>query len=190
MKHVWKLLTTVFLGFSESYKLLSYRNISETEIEFNSCNNLSPILESCTKEVIQEINQYDLFDLKYNEETHYEHEYNGYNTICNDNLDNNIYSEYGITTHYGPYFNETDITIDNRLLGSETNLYNVVLHEFLHSLGLDHTEVKGMMNYSVQPTVYGYVRDKEKLYLAVDDYNGMKNTFDEVNEKNKCDCKC
>ena len=188
MKNVFKILSLLtsilLLEYTNSYKLLDYRNISSTTINFYSCTDISPILETTTTDVIQELNEYKLFDFKLNDEK-YNHGKNGYNTICNKNLDTNKYSEFGICTHYAPYFNETDITISNKLIGSETNLYNVVLHEVLHSVGLDHTDKKGILNYTLQKRGYGYIRDKDKLYLSVDDYNGMKEVYNEINK-----CKC
>jgi len=181
---ILSLLTSLLLEYTTGYKLLDYRNISSTTINFYSCTSISPILQTTTTDVMQELNDYDLFDFKLNKQQ-YKHEKNGKNTICNKNLDTNEYSEFGICTHYAPYFNETDISISNMLIGTETNLYNVVLHELLHSVGLDHTNSKGMMNYTLQSRGRGYIKDKEKLYLSLDDYNGMKKVYDEINK-----CKC
>jgi len=191
IKHGFFILTSIYnvAGFN----ILPYNNVSTTEIDFYFCDSVHPILEVTTKEVIEQINTYELFKIKLNEETKIEHKFNYKNSICNENLDNNIYSEYGFCTHYSPFFNETDITISNTILGIDTNLYNVVLHEFIHAIGLDHGTNKGMMNYTIQLTENnGIIKDSTKLYISIDDYIGIKYLYDKLeNDKerfvNTCD---
>lgn len=186
----------ILIGFYsvDCFNILPYHNVSQTEIDFYFCNDISPLLENVSKEVIQQINTYELFKIKLNEETKIEHKFNDKNSICNENLNNNVYSEFGFCTHYSPFFNETDITISNTILGIDTNLYNVVLHEFVHALGLDHSNTsKGMMNYTIQITENnGIIKDSNKLYISIDDYKGIQYLYNKLeNDKerniNKCD---
>ena len=52
--------------------------------------------------------------------------------------------------------------------------YNVILHEILHSLGLDHTDKPGMMSYSIREYFLRYpIEDQNKLWLSVDDVHGV-----------------
>jgi predicted Zn-dependent protease len=90
--------------------------------------------------------------------------------ICNVNT--NIYN-YGYMTYtnYGHY---TNIYIHNKLLMHENSLDNVLLHEVLHSMGLDHSLNPGVMNYSLQFNINNYVmNDNNKLWLSKDDLNGL-----------------
>ena len=176
---IQKILTIIFNSILvNSYELLPYRNITSTDINFYGCTDISSNLIDTTKSVMEELNGYELFKFSYIDENEYEHTRNDYNTICNLDLDEESSSKYGYCRHYGLYFNETDIGISNKLNGN--NLYNVVLHELIHSVGLDHTIIPGIMNYSVVSTGIGYIRDNNKLWLSVDDYNGMKFTYQEI----------
>jgi len=191
MLNIIKNVFIVCLGiFSvQSFNILSYHNVTTSEIDFYFCNDISTILEEVTREVIEEINTYELFKIKLNE-TRVDHTFNNKNSICNDNLNNHYISEYGFCTHYLPF--ETDITISNTLLGIDTNLYNVILHEFLHALGLDHTNTKGIMNYTIQLSRNkGIVKDNLKLYISIDDYQGLTYLYDKLNndvERNEDEC--
>jgi hypothetical protein len=90
--------------------------------------------------------------------------------ICNVNT--NIYN-YGYMTYtnYGLY---TNIYINNNLLMYENSLDNVLLHEILHSMGLDHSLNPGVMNYTLKFNNNNYViDDNNKLWLSKDDLNGL-----------------
>ena len=53
-------------------------------------------------------------------------------------------------------------------------LYNVLLHEMLHSLGLKHSKEKGMMNYSITVDDKMPIEDHHKMWLSLDDLAGIK----------------
>ncbi len=194
MINIIKNVFVILIGFYnvDCFNILPYHNVSQTEIDFYFCDDIHPILQDVSKEVINQINTYELFKIKLNEETKIEHKYNNKNSICNENLNNNIYSEYGLCTHYSPFFYETDITISNTILGIDTNLYNVLLHEFLHALGLDHSNTKGMMNYTIQLTKNnGIIKDNAKLYISIDDYFGIKYLYNKLqNDMERNEIKC
>lgn len=79
--------------------------------------------------------------------------------------------EYGYTI---PYENYTSIFISNRILSYPNSLYNVVLHEILHSCGLHHSNKKGMMNYAVSENIFRMIKeDSTKLWLSFDDLSGL-----------------
>ena len=67
----------------------------------------------------------------------------------------------------------TEIEISYRLLNYPTTLYNVVLHELLHSVGLKHSTEAGVMNYSVFTNRNTVVEDKRKIWLSSDDILGL-----------------
>ena len=92
------------------------------------------------------------------------------NTICS--------KEY---THYGQMIydptvltSNTDLLFKNSIVYTPNTAYNVILHETLHSLGLDHTTTYGMMNYAVSENWYGgLINDQRKLWVSADDINGI-----------------
>ena len=173
------LFTSIFI-LVNSFNILPYYQTLEKDKEFYLCDNFSDVLRETTKEIFKQLNKYNLYDFQLNEEKTFPHEKNDINTICNLNL----VDKYGYTTHYAPDYTETDISISNTLIGIDTNLYNVILHEVLHSIGLDHSLEFGIMNYTVFSLFNGIKKDLIKLYLSVDDFNGMKFLFDE-NHKNE-----
>ena len=90
--------------------------------------------------------------------------------ICNKT---NVH--YGIMSSSTNSVN-TNITISNDLLGYPNTLYNVILHEILHSLGLDHNNGEpGLMSYAVRATSWfgSIVDDCRKLWISSDDINGI-----------------
>ena len=188
-KFVKNVLVT-FIGICsiQSFNLLPYHNVSKTEIDFYFCDDIPDVLEDVTREVVDQLNTYELFKIELNE-TRIEHNFNDKNSICNTHLE---WGDFGFCTHYIPFYNETDITISNTILGIDTNLYNVVLHEFVHALGLDHSNTSmGIMNYTIQTTNNkGIIKDKDRLYISVDDYKGIKYLYDTLKEdieRNECD---
>ena len=94
------------------------------------------------------------------------------------NATGNICNEVG--THYGFMTQSVDstttnITISNELFSYPNTLYNVILHEILHSLGLDHDEEPGLMSYAVTlSSWFGSIKnDCRKLWISKDDINGI-----------------
>ena len=93
-------------------------------------------------------------------------EANASGVICNE-----AKGHYGYTTLDN---NRTNIYINNKLLHLPNTLYNVMLHEMLHSVGLDHSEKEGLMRYAITETWYGYPKeDERKLWLSIDDLQGL-----------------
>lgn len=79
--------------------------------------------------------------------------------------------------HYGvmyKYSNKTDIIINNILSYYPNNLYNVMLHEIGHSLGLKHSTKAGMMNYTVRKRDGYLLPDPRKLWWSRDDMRGIR----------------
>jgi len=102
------------------------------------------------------------FQLSFNNTTGYicnqESDNLGYTSILQDSIDQN-----------------TNIWISNYLLNTHNTLYNVVLHEVLHSMGLNHSNEQGMMNYGVRTTWFGNVLDDpQKLWISKDDRQGLR----------------
>jgi hypothetical protein len=99
--------------------------------------------------------------------------------FLDEDANNTICSKSRI--HYGymtpTYTGSTDITLNENMLWYETTAYNVLLHELLHSIGLDHTDERGLMSYAVNENWFGYVVDDDRrLWLSRDDLNGVYNS--------------
>jgi len=97
------------------------------------------------------------------------------NSICAED-----YAHYGQMI-YDPTkpTSKTDLLFKNSIIYTPITAYNIVLHEALHSLGLDHTTEYGMMSYSVSENWFGsIINDDRKLWISVDDIRGIsKNCF-------------
>jgi predicted Zn-dependent protease len=83
-------------------------------------------------------------------------EWNKYNTLIEivNNSPNKITSGFVEKTisvaQTETFLNKKIITIDVNRIPFQTTLYNIVLHELGHSLGMNHNEnIKSIMNYSV-----------------------------------------
>ena len=67
----------------------------------------------------------------------------------------------------------TEIEISYRLLNYPTTLYNVMLHEILHSVGLKHSNQAGVMNYSMFTNRNTVMEDQRRIWLSSDDLMGL-----------------
>ncbi len=88
---------------------------------------------------------------------------------------NNPDVHYGSMVSYNDSAN-TDIVISNDLLGYPNTLYNVIWHEILHSLGLDHNNGEpGLMSHVVRVSSWfgSVLNDCRKLWISSDDINGI-----------------
>jgi predicted Zn-dependent protease len=122
------------------------------------CPSLNPILKDTIDEVAEHmnLNGYPVII----------QDKNNTGTVCNQHR-----GHYGYTTLDN---NRTNIYINNKLLYLPNTLYNVLLHEVLHSIGLDHSDKEGMMKYAITENWYGSpVNDERKLWLSIDDLQGL-----------------
>lgn len=174
------------IGSAFSYELISDFNLTKKDIDFYPCIGLNPILKEKTIEVFEEINDLDMYNLNLKGQT-YPVGFNEVNTICD--YDKSVSNSYGYCSFYPPT-NETDIMISNALFNYPNNLYNVLLHEIIHALGLNHSkENYGIMNYSVSlNSDYSLINDRH-LYLSIDDINGLKYLFNKNKQKEEKECK-
>jgi hypothetical protein len=77
-----------------------------------------------------------------------------------------------------PLYTRSETYIDHVKLKYYTNFYNVLLHELLHVIGLEHPKMnrdKSIMSYSVGLDEFDNIVEDEYFYeLHIDDYNGIK----------------
>ena len=144
---------------TSGYVLLDKIYLSYPKV-LSVCSSLSPTLKDTIYEVADTmtLNGYPVLI------QHQEEDATG--VICNQ-----PHGHYGYTTLDN---NRTDIYINNKLLHLPNTLYNVLLHEVLHSIGLDHSIELGLMSYSISETWFGYPKeDERKLWLSIDDLQGL-----------------
>jgi|SaaInl85LU_5_DNA_1037374.scaffolds.fasta_scaffold103763_1 hypothetical protein len=140
--------------------------------EFSFCQSAEPILRETTKSVIEDINKYKILYVSLNDnKTITKNEQDNINSICSTH---NYAESFGYTSFYYNQY-ETDISISQRLYNTPNLLYNVISHEVLHSVGLNHTHENGLMNYSLKVDKYGrLIEDCTKWYLSLDDIQGLR----------------
>jgi hypothetical protein len=82
--------------------------------------------------------------------------------------------------------NRTDIYISHRLLFSPNTLFNVLYHEIFHAFSIEHSELPGLMNYSVKLNKANLVvEDLNKLYPSFYDIRNMLNSYKSKKRKMK-----
>lgn len=149
---------------------------------FSFCPSVKPSLRETCEDVITNLNQYDILQINLKQGYTQPIYQNGINEICHFDGTKQK-NNYGYTTTQGN--NETDIFISDDLVYTPTTMYNVVYHEILHGMGLNHTDVDGIMNYKIRVNTEGRVlEDTNKLYLSLDDIRGLRYI------KNNMLCKC
>ena len=141
-----------------SYKLLNTVSYQYPKT-ISLCKDIHPNLKDVTKDVANDIIA------------------NGYPVIIQDQDANGVICNQP-AGHYGYMLldenNNTNIFINNKLLYLPNTLYNVVLHELLHAVGLHHSNEPGMMSYAITENWFGYpVNDERKLWLSIDDLRGL-----------------
>ena len=153
------------------YELIdNYNPTAHKELTF--CASAEPILRETTKSVIDNINKYEILYLSlHDNKTIKSNTNDNINSICSFN---NYAGIFGYTSFYDNNY-ETDISISQRLYNTPTTLENIIYHEVLHSVGLNHTYENGLMNYSLRLDRYGRVlEDYTKLYMSIDDIKGLR----------------
>ena len=161
----------VLFTIASAYKILN--NVIPTFPKvINTCQNIDYRLFKTTLDVSNEITKCG-FPVILNQ--------NNYTTlICNK-----LGSHYGNTMTNNTKF--TSIIISNELFKYPKTLYNTLLHEMLHSIGLDHNNGEpGMMSYSIKigsikigsikidsAKKDSIIEDNVKLWLSIDDIYGL-----------------
>jgi hypothetical protein len=165
-------MNTMMLSFIlvavNAFNLIPNMNISFPKI-LAPCDNINYQLNQTISSVCSSLqdNGYQVFVSPYNSS----------GTICQSSI--MPYMVFGMMTLMVDGL--THITIKQDILHLPKTLYNVVYHEILHSIGLDHSIKAGLMNYSVkvsydwlgrlQPIDYSHF-----LYPSIDDLDGLNST--------------
>src|SRR6056300_193721 len=151
-----------------SYELLQHYIPSSFTKEFY----VSDTLRDYTNEVCDYINKFNIHRCIISPSSGFTNPIlqNNINTISVSYTNDNY---YGYTKLYGT--NETDIIINHKLLKTKNTLYNVLLHEIVHSIGLNHTLVPSVMNYTIFMNERNeIIEDRRRIYLSIDDVRGLR----------------
>lgn len=158
-----KILILSILSFIKGFEIINSVNPQFPKL-LKTCNTIDTRLLDTTNYISDRFPQ---FQISYGNDT------TGY--ICNQEIEN-----YGYTYILKDSVEQnTNIFISNRLLYKTNTLYNVVLHEILHSMGLNHSDKQGMMNYSISISRNRYgiidiIDDERKLWISSDDRKGLR----------------
>ena len=151
----------VILSIVNGYILLNNIECIVPKI-ISPCEDINLFLLQTSQEVASDLRQLGL--------PFYIGTSNATGIICN-----NQDVHYGVMISSNDSVN-TDIVISNDLLGYPNTLYNVILHEILHSLGLDHNNGEpGLMSHTVRVSSWfgSVLNDCRKLWISSDDINGI-----------------
>jgi hypothetical protein len=155
------LLLLLYSTFVNSFEIINSVKPQFPKL-LKPCNNIDIRLLTISNELSNNFPQFQLSD----ENT------TGY--ICNQQSD-----DLGYTAIKKDSIEQnTNIWISNKLLYKPNTLYNVLLHEVLHSMGLNHSNEQGMMNYSIHVGYNWYgskeiIDDDMKLWVSPDDRKGL-----------------
>ena len=169
-----KNIILLFLStFTSGFEILKGINRTSLNIEYHLCNTTDQRLYDVSKKTIAYINSYNIFNLFLNENQRETPGLDHKNVICY------VPPLYSYMAGYcTPFQDSADVFISKRL--TQTTMYNVMLHEIVHSIGLNHTSIPSIMNYKVHSyfpagyTNYEYVEDTNELYLSLDDVKGLR----------------
>jgi hypothetical protein len=162
------ILSLLTIVLASAFNLIPDMNVTFPKV-LTPCDNITPVLFDTAIQVCSSISQ-----------TGYEvilSSINSTGTICQSNLMPDTTFGLMILMVSGL----THITINNDILHLPNTLYNVLYHEILHSVGLDHSEKEGLMNYSV-PVGRWFGRvypmdDTQHMYPSVDDLSGLYSIY-------------
>lgn len=170
------LIISILFSLINPFKLSDYYNSNKKLIDIYPCQYISKEVWDSANDAAFAINDLDYFKIVLHRKHHLSDKVN---TICetDDRSSTTFYTEY-----YPP---RMEILINTNLKYSPNTLYNVILHELGHTLGLSHSDTYGMMNYSVSLTGqdYLFIDDDRKLWFSNDDINGIYNSYRVVKKK-------
>ena len=173
-----KLLCIIFiiqLLKTTCYEILPY-TFNDTVIKYNFCYNIDKHLQNITIQVMSHYN-----NLNYNTLLITSDRTNDVIEICNKSMDKD---RYGYATFKQNDVLERSIKISNSIMNYNNTLWNVMYHEILHTVGLDHTVISdNLMSYTVSLNYYyDVIPDIKRIYPGGDDLEALDYLYDGINE--------
>ena len=166
----------LFNTFAFCWKILPSWGHHEKIYKVTACSDINRKLYETGQDVMDYINKYDMFILQYKNTTY-------------SNYHRDLYTDdkltYCYSTQLGRSYtkfisDEIDVRISPILITKTNTMFNVILHEFTHMMGLDHSDESGLMNYTVKQDSIdsrSVKEDNNKLWLSSDDLDGLKNNY-------------
>ena len=168
MKYILLLISQIM-----GYKILDYA-IPSKQQDFKFCPFIDTRVIDHVFEITNDIRATTDYNFMYNNDESTKL------TICNENVLNGQKAYLQTTLNKVGTFGTTgtvskkEMYVDNSLLTYDNNLYNVLHHEIVHCIGLDHSDKKGIMNYSlIMDKDNNLVSDTFKTWLSQDDVDGI-----------------
>ena len=149
------------------FKILPYK-FEEKVIKYSLCDSIDERIATMVHEVFDDFNSLGFNNIILTNDTFYD-----VIPICNEYMSKDKYG-------YARFINKIEyldrkIFISNYILDLEYNLWNVLYHEVLHTVGLGHSTEEGLMKYVVTlNTNYDVIPDTERLYPSKDDIEGLE----------------
>lgn len=164
------ILKSLLLGFAYSWKLNSFWNHYEKVYQITPCEDIIESIYEQGLSVMNQLNRYDMFILQYKNTSYRESDVNQERiTYCQG-------GEGESFTRFSE--NSMDVRIGIDLVYHPNVLFNVILHEFVHMMGLVHSEHPGIMNYSILLDRFMYIKeDNSRLWISPDDYTGIRTNY-------------
>ncbi len=164
------ILKSLLLGFAYPWKLNRFWNHYEKVYHITPCENIIESIYDQGINVMNHINSYDMFILQYKNTSYRESE---------ENQERITYCQGGERESFTSFSeNSMDVRIGIDLIYHPNVLFNVILHEFVHMMGLIHSDHPGIMNYSIILDRFMYIKeDNNRLWISPDDYTGIRNNY-------------
>ena len=169
-----KYLITIpyILGF----KILPYE-FEEKVIKYSLCDSIDERIATMVHDVFDDYNSLGFNTIALTNDTFYD-----VIPICNEYMSRDKYG-YARFINKG-YYVDRKIFISNYILDLEYNLWNVLYHEILHTVGLGHSTEEGLMKYVVTlNTNYDVIPDTERVYPSTDDIEALEFLYGWIREE-------
>ena len=165
----------IAIPYTIAYKILPYE-FNEQTIKYSLCDSIDHRIEDMVHDVLDDYNSLGFNNIILTNDTFYD-----VIPICNEYMSKDKYG-YARFINKG-YYVDRKIFISNYILDLEFNLWNVLYHEILHTVGLGHSDEEGLMKYVVTlNTNYDVIPDDKRIYPSTDDLEALEFLYDFIED--------